>query len=106
MLVPVVVHTELYGDTVAIAREIQPAAAMLHMSYAPPLGTVVTITIGEGPVAIAVRAEVTHHRYELRQQVRPGVFRLPMPTEAPRLIGVRFLEFIDGGEPAIAEHIQ
>ncbi len=104
MLVPVVVHTELYGESVAIAREIQPAAAMLHMVYAPPLGTVVTIVIGEGPVAITVRAEVTHHRYELHvPKGRPVPLDL---REPPRLIGVRFLEFVDGGEPAIAEQIQ
>jgi hypothetical protein len=39
----VMIGSELYGDTVAVARNISAGGILVEMSYAPPLGTVVTV---------------------------------------------------------------
>ncbi|HEY0254523.1 MAG TPA: hypothetical protein VGC41_23510, partial [Kofleriaceae bacterium] len=39
----VVIGSELYGDSVAVARNISAGGLLAEMSYAPPLGTVVTV---------------------------------------------------------------
>src|SRR5712671_4374664 len=67
----VVIGSELYGDSFAIARNISAGGCLVEMTYAPPLGTVVTVHFqyvregGENPVMdeIVARAEVKHHHY-------------------------------------------
>ena len=39
----VVIGSELYGDSFAIARNMSAGGILVEMSYAPPLGTVVTV---------------------------------------------------------------
>ena len=39
----VVIGSELYGDSFAIARNISAGGCLVEMSYAPPLGTIVTV---------------------------------------------------------------
>ncbi len=39
----VVIGSELYGDTTAVARNISAGGILVEMTYAPPLGTVVTV---------------------------------------------------------------
>jgi hypothetical protein len=39
----VVIGSELYGDATAIARNVSAGGILVEMSYAPPLGTIVTV---------------------------------------------------------------
>src|SRR5215470_17560379 len=62
----VVIGSELYGDSVAIARNVSAGGILVEMSYAPPLGTVVTVHFqhardDEELDELVVRAEVKHH---------------------------------------------
>src|SRR5258706_10643944 len=68
----VVIGSELYGDATAVARNISAGGVLVEMSYAPPLGTVVTVhfqyareAADGNPVIdeIVARAEVKHHHY-------------------------------------------
>jgi hypothetical protein len=97
----VVIGSELYGDAMAIARNVSAGGILVEMSYAPPLGTVVTVHFqyqrdGEGASAsgsvdeIVARAEVKHHHYLN--------FGGGDDAASARAIGLRFLEFIDAGE--------
>ncbi|NVB84325.1 MAG: hypothetical protein HOV81_38465 [Kofleriaceae bacterium] len=94
----VVIGSELYGDAFAIARNISAGGLLVEMSYAPPLGTIVTVHFqyvregGEVPVMdeIVARAEVKHHHYLN--------FAGGNDAAASRAIGLRFIEFIDPGE--------
>ena len=92
----VVIGSELYGDAMAIARNVSAGGILVEMSYAPPLGTVVTVHFqyqrdGEGSVdEIVARAEVKHHHYLN--------FGGGEDAASTRAIGLRFLEFIDAGE--------
>ena len=99
----VVIGSELYGDTVAIARNISAGGILVEMTYAPPLGTVVTVhfqcahddderseTGGRDPDELVVRAEVKHHHYLN--------FTGGNDAASARAIGLRFLEFIDPDE--------
>lgn len=91
----VVIGSELYGDATAIARNVSAGGILVEMSYAPPLGTVVTVHF-QNPRGddlldeLVVRAEVKHHHY----------LNFGYDTEAAstRAIGLRFLEFVDAGE--------
>jgi hypothetical protein len=117
----VVIGSELYGDTFAVARNISAGGILVEMTYAPPLGTVVTVhfqhvrdddpldrseTGGRGPDTssggpggraprgideLVVRAEVKHHHYLN--------FTGGNDAASARAIGLRFLEFIDPDEP-------
>lgn len=114
----VVVGSELYGDSFAIARNISAGGLLAEMSYAPPLGTVVTIRFqlprlqphdGERaapaePVfdEIVARAEVKHHHYLNFSGAGAGGGE----AASSRAIGMRFLEFLDHGEPIDASRIQ
>ena len=98
----VVIGSELYGETVAIARNVSAGGILVEMSYAPPLGTVVTVhfqhvrsddLIDE----IVARAEVKHHHYLN--------FSGGDDTAASRAIGLRFLEFVDLGDAIAAERL-
>jgi hypothetical protein len=92
---PVVIGSELYGDSVAIARNISAGGILVEMSYAPPLGTVVTIHFQYAPDSdrmdeIVARAEVKHHHYLN--------FSGSSEAASTRAIGLRFIEFVDPGE--------
>jgi hypothetical protein len=91
----VVIGSELYGDSFAIARNISAGGLLVEMSYAPPLGTIVTVHfqyVREGDVLdeIVARAEVKHHHY-LNFTGRDD-------AASARAIGLRFIEFLDPGD--------
>lgn len=93
----VVIGSELYGDSFAIARNVSAGGILVEMSYAPPLGTVVTVHFqhvrGEEQIdEIVARAEVKHHHYLN--------FTGSGEAASTRAIGLRFLEFVDLGESA------
>ena len=59
----VVVGSELYGDSFAIARNVSAGGILVEMSYAPPLGSIVTVHFQNARAddlldEIVVRAEV------------------------------------------------
>jgi PilZ domain-containing protein len=98
----VVIGSELYGDSFAIARNISAGGLLVEMSYAPPLGTVVTVHfqyMREGDVLdeIVARAEVKHHHYLN--------FTGGNDAASARAIGLRFIEFLDPGDRVEAERI-
>ena len=91
----VVIGSELYGDTVAVARNISDGGILVEMTYAPPLGTVVTVHFQHARDddeldELVVRAEVKHHHYLN--------FAGGNDAASSRAIGLRFLEFIDPDE--------
>ena len=98
----VVIGSELYGDSFAIARNISAGGLLVEMSYAPPLGTIVTVHfqyMREGDVLdeIVARAEVKHHHYLN--------FTGGNDAASARAIGLRFIEFLDPGDRVEAERI-
>jgi hypothetical protein len=98
----VVIGSELYGEAVAIARNVSAGGILVEMSYAPPLGTVVTVHFqharGDDLVdEIVARAEVKHHHYLN--------FAGSGEAAASRAIGLRFLEFIDPGDAIAPERL-
>ena len=98
----VVIGSELYGDSFAIARNISAGGLLVEMSYAPPLGTIVTVHfqyVREGDVLdeIVARAEVKHHHYLN--------FTGGNDAASARAIGLRFIEFLDPGDRVEAERI-
>ena len=99
----VVIGSELYGDSIAVARNISAGGLLVEMSYAPPLGTVVTVHFQyarESDVVdeIVARAEVKHHHYLN--------FNGADEAASTRAIGLRFLEFLDPGDRVAPERIQ
>jgi hypothetical protein len=99
----VVIGSELYGDSFAIARNISAGGLLVEMPYAPPLGTVVTVhfqyvrdDLPEGSLGgprvdeIVARAEVKHHHYLN--------FGRGEDAASARGIGLRFIEFLDASE--------
>ena len=93
----VVIGSELYGDSTAIARNISAGGILVEMTYAPPLGTVVTVHFqaprdGDLMDEIVARAEVKHHHYLN--------FGGAEDAASTRAIGLRFIEFVDPGERA------
>jgi hypothetical protein len=91
----VVIGSELYGDSTAIARNISSGGILVEMSYAPPLGTVVTVHFqvprdNDLMDEIVARAEVKHHHYLN--------FGSGDDAASTRAIGLRFIEFVDPGE--------
>lgn len=98
----VMIGSELYGDSVAIARNVSAGGILVEMSYAPPLGTVVTVHFqhprGDDLLdEIVVRAEVKHHHYLN--------FTGAGEAASSRAIGMRFLEFVDAGERVAPERL-
>jgi hypothetical protein len=88
----VVIGSELYGDSVAIARNVSAGGILVEMTYAPPLGTVVTVHFqhardDEELDELVVRAEVKHHHYLN--------FTGGNDAASSRAIGLRFLEFVE-----------
>ena len=99
----VMIGSELYGDAMAIARNVSTGGILVEMSYAPPLGTVVTVHFqhprGEDLMdEIVVRAEVKHHHY-----LNFGA--IGESATSTRAIGLRFLEFVDAGERIAPERL-
>lgn len=91
----VVIGSELYGDSFAIARNVSAGGILVEMTYAPPLGTVVTVHFQhaheDGRIdEIVARAEVKHHHYLN--------FTGSGEAASTRAIGLRFLEFVELGE--------
>ncbi|MGE5182847.1 MAG: hypothetical protein ACM31C_12320 [Acidobacteriota bacterium] len=98
----VVIGSEIYGDSVAIARNVSAGGILVEMTYAPPLGTVVTVHFqyareGEAVDELVARAEVKHHHYLN--------FAGAGDQASARAIGLRFLEFVDAGERIDPERI-
>lgn len=99
----VVIGSELYGDSFAIARNISAGGLLVEMTYAPPLGTVVTVHfqhMREGDLLdeIVARVEVKHHHYLN--------FNAGNDAASTRGIGLRFIEFVDRGERVDDDRIQ
>ena len=98
----VVIGSELYGDATAVARNVSAGGCLVEMSYAPPLGTVVTVHFQHAREddlmdEIVARAEVKHHHYLN--------FTGGNDAASTRAIGLRFIEFIDAGERVDPERI-
>jgi hypothetical protein len=98
----VVIGSELYGEAVAIARNVSAGGILVEMSYAPPLGTVVTVHFQHARCddlvdEIVARAEVKHHHYLN--------FSGSGEAAASRAIGLRFIEFIDLGDAIAPERL-
>ena len=100
----VVIGSEIYGDSFAVARNISAGGILVEMNYAPPLRTVVTVHFqhardGEDDQIdeIVARAEVKHHHYLN--------FTGGNDAASSRAIGLRFLEFVDQGDPIEPERI-
>jgi len=99
----VMIGSELYGDAMAIARNVSTGGILVEMSYAPPLGTVVTVHFQHARNddlldEIVVRAEVKHHHY-----LNFGA--IGETATSTRAIGLRFLEFVDAGERIAPERL-
>ncbi len=98
----VVIGSELYGDSHAIARNVSASGILVEMTYAPPLGTVVTVHF-QNPRGddlldeLVVRAEVKHHHYLN--------FTGSGEAASSRAIGMRFLEFVDAGDRIAPERL-
>lgn len=91
----VVIGSEIYGDAVAVARNISAGGLLVEMSYAPPLGSVVSVHFQYPRDAglvdeIVARAEVKHHHYLN--------FAGADDQSSTRAIGLRFIEFLDPGD--------
>jgi len=89
------IGSELYGDTFAIARNVSTGGILVEMTYAPPLGTVVTVHFqlfhaDDRLDEIVARAEVKPHHYLN--------FSGSGEAASTRAIGLRFLEFVDPGD--------
>ncbi len=95
-LFAVVVGSELYGDSPAIARNISAGGMLVEMAFPLPLGSVVTVHFRcARPDAdddeIVARAEVKHH-YCLN-------FAQGSEASVMRGIGLRFIDFEDDVPP-------
>jgi len=110
----VVIGSELYGDSLAIARNVSAGGILVEMPYAPPLGTIVTVHFQcardpdpDAPDApgdideLVVRAEVKHHHY-LNFRTGQG----DEDCAAARAIGLRFVEFLESAAPIATDRIQ
>lgn len=97
----VVIGSELYGDSYAVARNVSAGGILVEMSYAPPLGTVVTVHFqhkrDDGQLdEIVARAEVKHHHYLNFSAAAPVPGGAVGDAGSARAIGLRFLDFLDG----------
>jgi hypothetical protein len=86
----VVLGNELYGETVAVARNISAGGMLVQTPEVLPLGSVVTVhfQIGDSDDEILARAEVKHHM----------CLNFASPDDEPRAargMGLRFIDFDD-----------
>lgn len=86
----VVLGSELYGETVAVARNISGGGMLVQTPEVLPLGSVVTIhfQIGDSDDEIVARAEVKHHL----------CLNFASSDDEPRAargMGLRFIDFDD-----------
>jgi hypothetical protein len=93
---PVLVGSEIYGDSPAIARNLSHGGMLVEMAEPLPMGSVVTVHFryardGGRTDEIIARAEVKHH-YCLNFAGGAG------EAGASRGVGLRFLDF-DTGMP-------
>lgn len=91
-LFPILVGSDIFGDTVGVARNISSGGMLIEMAQPLPLGSVVTIhfrcTREDGTVdELVARAEVKHHHILN--------FGAGGEASAARATGVRFLDFDD-----------
>jgi hypothetical protein len=91
----VMIGSELYGDSFAVARNVSAGGILVEMTYAPPLGTVVTVHFQHARDddeldEIVARAEVKHHHYLN--------FTGGNDAASARAIGLRFIDFVDPDE--------
>jgi hypothetical protein len=98
----VVIGSELYGDSNAVARNVSAGGILVEMGYAPPLGTVVTVHFQNARGddlfdEIVARAEVKHHHYLN--------FTGSGEAASTRAIGLRFVEFVDSGDRIAPERL-
>jgi len=91
-LFPILVGSDLFGDTVGVARNISSGGMLIEMAQPLPLGSVVTIhfrvTRDDGTVdELIARAEVKHHH----------ILNFGSAGEASstRATGLRFVDFDD-----------
>jgi hypothetical protein len=101
----VVIGSELYGDSIAVARNLSAGGILVEMTYAPPLGTIVTVHFqhvreDDQLDEIVARAEVKHHHYLNFAAGNGG-----SDAASARAIGLRFLEFIDPNERIPSERL-
>jgi hypothetical protein len=118
----VMIGSEIYGDTFAVARNISAGGILVEMSYAPPLGTVVTVHFQHvREDAPPEESEIGAHRgaHGSRDATRGGVNGAALPghpgRESPPLIDelmVRaevkhhhYLNFTGGNDAASARAI-
>ncbi len=100
----VLVGSEVYGDTFAVARNLSGGGILVEMPYAPPLGTIVTVHFqyareGDDFDEIVARAEVKHHHYLNFTASGDEGARV-------RAVGMRFVEFVDTGHRVAPERVQ
>jgi hypothetical protein len=98
----VVIGSDLYGESFAVARNLSAGGVLVEMCYAPPLGSFVTVHFQyvydlDQIDEIVVRAEVKHHHYLN--------FTGSGEAARSRAIGLRFIEFVDLGETIPAERL-
>ena len=89
---PVMVLSELYGETGAVARNISEGGMFIEMADPLPLGSQVTVSFrAAGGGDLSARGEVKHH-YCFNYGGDRG------ETHISRGIGLRFLEFFPHGD--------
>lgn len=86
----VVLGSELYGETVAVARNISAGGMLVQTPDVLPLGSVVTVhfQIGDSDDEILARAEVKHH-------LCLNFASAGDEPRAARGMGLRFIDFDD-----------
>lgn len=94
---PVIVGSEIYGDSPAVARNISLGGMMIEMTEPLPLGTFVTVhfRMPDSSGDIMARAEVKH-QYCFNFGRAEGPFRA-------RGIGLRFVEFVEDSAERLQE---
>ena len=87
----VLLGSEIYGETVAVARNISSGGMLVQASDILPLGSVVTVhfQIGDSDDEIVARAEVKHH---LCLNFAGASSDEPLSA---RGMGLRFIDFDD-----------
>ncbi len=87
----VLLGSEIYGETVAVARNISAGGMLVQCADILPLGSVVTVhfQIGDSDDEIVARAEVKHH---MCLNVGAGEGEEPRSV---RGMGLRFIDFDD-----------